>query len=180
MNEATNIFHVSKKENIDTFVRKFLGENECCDRVEITEKNDAYEVHFFPKEKPKMEAKKMSEQDKTGVLDVGTLFLKAIQNDIQDGIQKKTAAIEEQMNAELEKVKKKSAELDVTMATIQKNAKEKLASLDATINQKFNDQDKKINEKIDAVKKDIEDKNKKTWEVMEKIATVITNEKPKS
>ena len=167
MSEATNIFYVSKKENLDLFVKKFMDSNQCCDRVEMVEKNDSWEVQFFPKQVEKKEVvtvkeiKKMPENMKS-ISDMFAMTATVIETQIVEQVKERTASIEKTMNDEVEKVKKKSSELDVIMADISKKAKEKMAALDATINAKFIEQDKKVEQKINGI-----------WDLLEKIGLMM-------
>lgn len=134
----SNTFFVSKKEDVDKFVQLFMNENKCCDRVEINDKNDSWEVIFFKKQEKKVEGKRMAFKD---------IFQQAA-DEMEREISEVKKQAEEAKKSMEEQTRSAKKNMDQQMAAIQDQAKKKLAEIDQTVAAKFTEQEKKFEEKL--------------------------------
>lgn len=138
--EISNKFFVKKTENIDGFVAQYMKENNCCDKVEMKEINDSWEITFFKK------AEKQEQKKENKIM--ATQGIKSIMDSLAAEMEAQIVAV--QVSGEDAKAKMESQSKQ-----FQEDAKAKLVALDATINAKFIEQDKKTAKQIEAAKIEI-------------------------
>lgn len=141
MEEISNKFFVSKKEDIDKFIQQFMSENSCCDRAEIKDVNDSWEVIFFKKQEKKVEVKHMAFKD---IFQQAADEMESQINDVKKQAEEAKKSMEEQ-------TKKARAEMEAQLKTIQEQAKQKLASMDDLITKKNKELEDKISKQISSI-----------------------------